>query len=97
MENERSTQGETLAGEVEIHAGNMRHAGVLYVALSRATDFRRMKLSRMTRAELRSKLAPLPKNLILMAALGREVPLEALQDAIRDVLRNEERWDRVAQ
>eukprot|EP00966_Prymnesium_polylepis_P277019 6400105-Prymnesium_polylepis.1 len=69
------------------------HEGVLNVALSRGQAIERIRLEGVrSRVELERRLRPHPKVLIMLAALGREVPVERLREAVRLVLDSERRW-----
>lgn len=46
----------------------------------------------LTRSELRKKLTPNPKVLMLLAALGRQVMLPSLRQAVMDVVNSELCW-----
>lgn len=87
-----STQGETIEGEIEVMGSEASYPGVLYVGLTRGTKMNKIKLSRMTRAQLTRKLQPSSKVLVLLAAIGREVPVRKLQQAIDEILRSEAIW-----
>ena len=52
----------------------------------------KIKLLRMTRMQLTRKLQPSPKVLVLLAAIGRDVPVRKLQEALDDILRSEAIW-----
>ena len=87
-----SAQGETLQ-DMCVHANNMTHVGVLYMALTRGVTMQRIRLVGIgNRQQLLRKLKPHPKNLVLLAALGCDVPRHLVQEAIQAVLENEAKW-----
>ena len=86
-------QGSTL-DEIEVMGKDANHPGVLLVGLTRGQRIERIKLSRMTRGELEKKLKPTPKVLVLLAAMGRNVPVQRLRAAIDEIVESEARWVR---
>ena len=45
-----------------------------------------------SRAQFQQKLKAHPKTIMLLAATGRDLPLELVEEAIRDVIANDQKW-----
>ena len=78
--------------EIEVMGKEATHPGVLLVGLTRGRRMNGIKLTKMTRYDLEKKLKPTSKVLVLLAAMGRKVPVSRLRVAIEAILESEMRW-----
>ena len=89
-----SCQGQTIDEPLTIDASKMQNTkGLLAMSLTRATKKANISLRGVTsRADLVRKLKPDPKALVIEAALGGDVHIRDLEEAIGAIILNEEGW-----
>ena len=71
----------------------MNKSGVLYVAISRVPDLMQCRLVGIgSRQVFERKLRQDAKVVLMLVALGEEVPLNTVEAAVVDVRQNEAGW-----